>query len=574
MQSTLQMADMIVIVGYFALMLGIGAYFYRRMRDMSDYFSGGKRIPWWLSGVSFFMSSFSVAAFVQYSAIAYEHGCVAVTLIWVTIPATLAGVMCFSLRWRRSRIDSPVEYLETRYSGAVRQLFAWHGIPVRIIDDALKLVAISLFISPILGWSMWHSMLGAGVIMLIYTLMGGLWAVVVTDFTQFIIMAAAIGVLVPLSLARVDGVSGFIQNAPDGFFHTMAAPYNWVWLVTTVVLFSLLYSSVQWSLIQRYYCVPREKDAYRVGWLVVVLNIIVPPLMFLPAMAARIHMPVLPEGMEVYPAVCQTLLPTGMLGLVMAAMFAATMSMLSSDYNVCASVLTNDVYRRLYRPHATAGELVLAGRLFTLLVGSLSIGVAMLMINLGGEDLFKAMVSLFSLAGPPVALPMLAGLMSRRVTSAGAMCGCLLGIAAGLCVYFLAPDEWALRNGTIIAKQAMLIIVTVLVTGVVMTGVSMADVRLPGERERVDAFLNRLKQPVGTLEEDRAAGSRRGAFSPFGVVGVSLLMVGILLAGSIRWTDDPLARKMNLWIGSVLAVVGWLMAMGAWLGKPKQEDTP
>ena len=80
--------DYFVLGGYFVLMLGIGAYFYRHVREMKDYFSGGNRIPWWLSGVSFYMSSFSVAAFVQYSALAYLYGWVAVTLYWVTVPSS------------------------------------------------------------------------------------------------------------------------------------------------------------------------------------------------------------------------------------------------------------------------------------------------------------------------------------------------------------------------------------------------------------------------------------------------------------------------------------------------------
>jgi len=122
--------DWIMVAGYFVIMLGIGAWFYSRMRGVKDYFSGGNRIPWWLSGVSFYMSSFSVAAFVFYPSLCYRHGWVGVTLLWVAVPATLFGVLFFAARWRRARVDSPVEYLETRYSPLLRQLFAWQGIPV------------------------------------------------------------------------------------------------------------------------------------------------------------------------------------------------------------------------------------------------------------------------------------------------------------------------------------------------------------------------------------------------------------------------------------------------------------
>src|SRR3972149_2507465 len=139
--------DDFVLIGYFVLMLGIGAYFYRFMKGMKDYFSGGNTIPWWLSGASFYMSSFSAFAFVTYSALAYKYGWVAVTLYWVTVPATIFSVVLFAKKWRRARIDSPVEYLETRYSPALRQLFAWQGVPAIMVDDGLKLIAIGTFIA-------------------------------------------------------------------------------------------------------------------------------------------------------------------------------------------------------------------------------------------------------------------------------------------------------------------------------------------------------------------------------------------------------------------------------------------
>ena len=94
----LRAADYFVLIAYFVLMLGIGGYFYRYMRRMKDYFSGGNNIPWWLSGVSFYMSCFSAFGFIAYSALAYEFGWVAVTLFWVMAPATMVSVLFFSAK--------------------------------------------------------------------------------------------------------------------------------------------------------------------------------------------------------------------------------------------------------------------------------------------------------------------------------------------------------------------------------------------------------------------------------------------------------------------------------------------
>ncbi len=567
--------DYFVVVGYFVLMLGIGVYFYRYMKGMKDYFSGGNNIPWWLSGVSFYMSSFSVFAFVFYSALAYEYGWVAVTLFWVTTPATIVSVVFFATRWRRARIDSPVEYLESRYSPVLRQVFAWQGIPVRVIDDALKLIAIGTFISVGLGLDMKQSMLWSGLIMLAYTFMGGLWAVAVTDFIQFVVMAAAIVVLLPLALTKVGGFDGFVNNSPEGFFKLTHPEFSWVYVASNIFLFTLAYSSINWSLIQRYYCVPKETDARKVGWLVVVLNIVGPPLMFVPAMAARQFLEQLKDSGDVYPELCAALLPAGMLGLVIAAMFSATMSMLSSDYNVCASVLTNDVYRRLIRPSASQRELVSVGRLMTLLIGIVALVVAFSLAGAGGVDQFRNMVKLFSVATAPVAIPMLLGLLSRRMTNAGALAGFVLGVGVGLTLFF-SDIEGGEIFGAAWKKENLLLFSTALTTGIVMVVVSLLFPAKGREQEETERFLDRLNVPVGEMEGDAPPIVPAGAklISPFRVVGVSTLFIGVMMLVVTPWVRGGLALVMSIGIGVALSLVGLLMFQFSRKPPPLPEEEP
>ena len=566
-QGHVQGPDYAILVGYFVLMLAIGLYFYRFMHGMKDYFSGGNNIPWWLSGVSFYMSSFSVAAFIFYPALCYQYGWVGVTLLWVAVPATLFSVLLFAKRWRRARIDSPVEYLETRYSPAVRQVFAWQGIPVKVIDDGIKLVAIGTFISVGLGLGMKESMLGAGLIMLAYTFMGGLWAVAVTDFIQFIVLTAALLVVLPLSLREAGGINAFINNAPEGFFRLTCPEYSWIYVGLLAVLYCLAWSSINWPLIQRYYCVPKEKDALKVGWLVVVLYIIGPPLMFLPAMAATQFIGNIADAGNVYPLLCVLLLPPGMLGLVIAAMFAATMSMLSSDYNVCASVLTNDIYRRLVRPEASQKELVRVGRLMTLLIGIIALGAAFLMSRGTGEDLFRTMVTLFSIATAPVAIPMLLGLLSRRVTNVSALVGFVCGIVVGLGLFFWCPDEMEFL-GEVWKKEIVLFMSTALVTLITMLVVNVFLPMGTGERDRVESFHKRLATPIGQLDQDQPAVAG-DILSPFRVVGISILAIGLMLLGVLPWVTGSLAFFLNLFVGGVLIIAGGLMTWRSGRSKPE-----
>lgn len=568
--ASLAPADYFVMIGYFVLMLIIGAYFYRFMRGMKDYFSGGNNIPWWLSGVSFWMSSFSVFAFVFYSSLAYKYGWVAVTVYWVTVPATLVSVVFFARRWRRARIDSPVEYLEDRYGNGFRQVVAWQGVPVKIVDDGLKLVAIGTFISVALELPLGQCMFWAALILLAYTFMGGLWAVAVTDFIQFIVMVAAIALVLPLSIHRVGGLTQMVQASPDGFWQMTTDKYNWMYILALVILYSISWSSVQWALIQRYYCVRTERDAHKTGWLVVGLNIIGPPLMFLPAMAARLFLPEMPDEAHVYPLLCVELLPPGLLGLVIAAMFSATMSMLSSDYNVCASVLTNDVYRRLVRPLASNRELLLVGRLATLVVGGLSLVIAYALVGESGEGMFRNMVKLFSVASAPVGIPMILGLLTRRCSNLGAIIGFVLGLAAGLLLLAGLPEETVLL-GVTWQKETLLFLATSLITLAAVVAVSIFKPMTAAERARVEAFGQRLETPIGDLPQDNVGTLDAGgpALSPFRVVGIAVVCIALMMLGVLPWVGDHLARLLDGLLGVVLLIGGGFMAW--YSGRPARD---
>ena len=575
-QGHLQVPDYVLLVGYFVLMLAIGVYFYRHMRGLKDYFTGRNTIPWWLSGVSFYMTSFSVAAFVFYPSLCYRYGWVGITLLWVAVPATVFSATLFAKKWRRARIDSPVEYLETRYSAALRQVFAWQGVPVKIIDDGIKLFATGKFIAICSGLPMSHSILGAGGVMLLYTFMGGVWAVSVTDFIQFVVLTAGLLVILPLSVAKAGGLAAILNDSPQGFFRLTSPEFGWSYVIPLILLYSLAWSSINWSLIQRYYCVPKEKDALKVGWLVVALYVIGPPLMFFPAIAARQFIPNLSDAGDVYPTLCAQLLPAGMLGLAIAAMCAATMSTLSGDYNVCASVLTNDVYRRLVRPNASQRELVLAGRLMTLLIGVIGLATAFLMARGKAEDLFRIMVTLFSVATAPVAIPMLLGLVSKRATNRGAILGFICGIVVGLGLFFLSRWKqeaaflgivWRPQAGELVIggfamkMEIVLFISTALVTLLVMVLVSWLETMSIEAHSRVDAFLRRLNTPIGDLEEDRAKTTETGyVLSPFRVVGISVLVIGLLMLAIVPWTYGTPALPMDLALSGVLVGVGVVLA--------------
>lgn len=572
LQGRMAAPDLFMIAGYFVLMLGIGVYFYGRMKHIKDYFSGGNTIPWWLSGVSFYMGSFSVAAFVFYPGLCYRYGWVGVTLLWVAVPATMFSAGLFAVKWRRARVDSPVEYIEARYSPLLRQLFAWQGVPVRLVDDGIKLLATGTFISVCAGLDIKVSIIGAGICILLYTFMGGLWAVAVTDFVQFVVLMAGILIILPLSITKAGGLGAIFEGVPDGFFRLTSDEFGWSYVIPLVGLYALTWSSTMWSLIQKYYCVPKERDALKVGGLVIALYIFGPPLMFFPAIAATQFMPGVEDAGQIYPLLCTQLLPAGMLGLAVAAMFAATMSTLSGDYNVCASVMTNDVYKRLVRPHAGHRELVFVGRVMTLAIGAIALVVAVLMSRGKSEDLFRTMVTLFGIASAPVAVPMLLGLLSKRATNGGAIAGFVCGIVVGLCLYRVSQLEsfhagalaWNAKAeelslfGLTLKMEIAMFLSTAGVTFLAMEAVGRLFPASAAARERVDRFMERLEAPIGTREEDFRTAS--AAYSPFRIVGVTVALVGVLLLAVAPWVGGGQVLVLDVIIGGFLILIGSAMA--------------
>lgn len=217
----LQQLDYLAIVIYMLLMAGIGLFLGKFVKNIGDYFKGGNSIPWISGAISNFMTKFSTFIFVAYAGIAYTDGMIAVTLIWSTVVPALVGAAVFAKRWRRAGIITPMEYLETRFSPLVRQVFSWSGVGFKILDNMVRLYALALFVKAATGISLEVSVLSCGIIVALYTIAGGLWAVVITDVVQFVILIVATLILFPLTLKAGGGLQDIMQSIPDHFqwFH-------------------------------------------------------------------------------------------------------------------------------------------------------------------------------------------------------------------------------------------------------------------------------------------------------------------------------------------------------------------
>ena len=126
-ETTLGGFDFAVIAAYFAVTLATGLFMGRFVKSSGDFFSGGKKVPWWMGAISSYMAMISCFVFIAYAQIGYEEGLVGVTVFWSTAFAILVGTFLFARRWQRANLATPVEYLERRYGPGVRQVVSWCG---------------------------------------------------------------------------------------------------------------------------------------------------------------------------------------------------------------------------------------------------------------------------------------------------------------------------------------------------------------------------------------------------------------------------------------------------------------
>ena len=542
MMQTIQTLDYAAIAIYMMLVAGIGVFLGWFVKNISDYFKGGNSIPWYVGGISNFMSMFSTFIFVAYAGIAYEHGLIAVIIIWSTVPATLFATIFLAKRWRRAGIITPVEFMEARFNAPVRQIFSWGGVTFRILDNMVRLYAIGLFIAAATPLGLDVSIIAAGCIVVLYTVVGGLWAVMVTDTIQFVILICTTIILLPLSLRAVGGFDVLTATIPE-HFHFFNGPKGApLYLIAYFIMVGIKYNG-NWSFIQRFYSMKDEKAAIKMGMLTTTLFLIFPIFFLIPPIAAKVLLPGLPDSEMAYVGVALEVLPPGIMGLLLAAMFAATMSSLDSEYNVVAGVVTKDIYQRLFNPEASEKQLMWVARITTFAVGSLVIVGAFYIGVFGGAfEANKLFTSLFAI---PLVIPIIFGILLKAPRAWGAVASLVLGVGCGLFLNAHPEISWAVSTLAGIGVSAGVFILSGFV--------GKKSVHYP-EKE---AFFKKLNTP---LQAGEIPVSDPVFFRALRVLfAVALGATGILFAGMSLPSIHDLSGQLTCGAGVVCVMFGLVL---------------
>lgn len=439
--------DLVVIFTYFIIIMGIGLFFMKVNKGGKEYFTGGNMIPWWMSGLSLYMGNFSAWIFTGAAGFAYSAGLFTTLYFAISPFAYIIGTSLTARRWRRTRSISPLQYTYTRYNITTQQFMGFVIATNFILSAGVQLASTCKLFAPVIGIDMTLIVLLIGTIVMIHNFLGGLWGDMAMDVVQGVILLGITFIVMPMSLALVGGPANlFEQLPPISFDHTYNnVHYTEHWLISIFMITSLGFAAGGH---QRFYSVKNEKHARRVGWTAAALALTVPLVFGIPPLVAKVYWPDLaqvdffkpfigknPQDL-VFVGLVFKLLPHGLIGVFIAAMLAATMTTLSTVYNMVSSVISHDIYKGIFRPDLDDTMLLKVGRGVAFTLGLIVMGLAIVFVN-STFGIFNLMQAFFTLFNIPVIVPMAFGLIFRRVPKWSAAAAITWGLIVGATTRYL-----------------------------------------------------------------------------------------------------------------------------------------
>ena len=592
--------DYIVVGLYMLTMIGIGVYVSKFNRKTEDYFKGGGHVPWGLAGVSLFISGFSAFMFVGAAGVAYRSGGGALVLFALAGPAYLLGYFLYGPLWRRTRIDTPMQFLGRRYSPGTTYFYTLLAVIPNVLILGIMIYTLCILISAAFGFDTLTfdlgvatvngfqlSLLTTGTVLVIYTMVGGLWAVMVTDALQFLILFLLTLVMVPVAYhflgdgSIVEGIGRLVRDAPEGYFAVRIdgqPKLFWAAYFTSI----LLGYNVQWHIAQRYYSVPDERDTRKMALWCAALGVLMPVLWIMPVLVTPVLFPDIasmwPElakpSEAAFVTLALTVLPHGMLGFMVAAIFAATMSSADTTFNWLAAVLTKDVYvpvtERLGGVEPSERRQLLFGKLSVAAMGVIAIWVALNMGRFGGA--FDVYLRADSLYKAPMLIPVLLGLVYTKTPWWSAIAAFAAGVVGVVAVGFWAniaqgqpvdsladifTDIRLTVFGLEMGRFEVNTLVGVVVSTVTFFGSTLFNKREGAYRQRIEAFEHDLRTPAlavpGAQLDLRGLRAYRLAARLGMGVGVLLILFTVLTIQE-RGLLNLVAGLLALLLGALIEV--------------------
>ncbi|MFS1448147.1 sodium:solute symporter family transporter [Vibrio lentus] len=578
-----------LIVGiYFLFLIAIGWMFRTFTSTTSDYFRGGGNMLWWMVGATAFMTQFSAWTFTGAAGKAFTDGFAVAIIFIANAFGYLMNYLYFAPKFRQLRVVTVIEAIRMRFGKVNEQVFTWSGMPNSVISAGIWLNGLAIIASGIFGFDMTTTIILTGLVVLIMSVTGGSWAVIASDFMQMVIIMAVTVTCAVVAIYHGGGVTQIVNDFPtDSFITGDNLNYMSIFSIWAVFIFLKQFSITNNMLNSyRYLAAKDSNNARKAALLACVLMTLGPIIWFMPSwfmagqgvdLAAAYPDAGSKAADFAYLYFVQEYMPVGMVGLLIAAMFAATMSSMDSGLNRNSGIFVKNFYEPILRPKATEKELMVVSKLTSTFFGIAIILVALFINSLKGLSLFDTMMYVGALIGFPMTIPAFCGFFIRK-TPDWAGWGTL--VVGGVVSYFVGfvitadmIQNWFGLNELTGREWADLKVAIGLIGHIVFTAgffvlSTLFYKPLPEHREKdVDKFFNNLATPlVAESNEQKKLDNkqRRMLGSLIAVAGVGVMTMFVL--------PNPMwGRMVFVLCGLIVFSVG-LLLVKAVDDKVEQQD--
>ena len=437
--------DTTVVGCYLTVILCMGIYFSRKQTSTEEYFAGGRAIPAWAIGLSLLATLISSVTFLAYPGEGFNGNWIRLVQ-GLVVPVVLVAIVWFIVPMYRSIIGlSAYEYFERRFGYFARLYSSVAFVMAHFTKMGSVFYLLALALASMTGMGTYQVILALGVLTILYTLLGGIEAVIWSDVIQGVILVGGGLICIAVLLFSPEqGPAAVIHHAWDHQKMSMA-PYDWDFAKLTFVVMALngVFYAIQkygtdQTIVQRFLTAKSDRAAIRaalMGTLLCVpvwtLFIFIGTLLWSYYQLGPAQLPEGVTGDKVFPHFIMTQLPVGVTGLILAALISAAMSSLDSDLNCLAAVGVEDYYRR-FRPQATDGQCLVLGRIIVCVSGLCAIGIACLYCLFGGKAVLGTVFALYAIFSGGIAGIFALAFLTTRANRQG------LNVGIAACVLFTA----------------------------------------------------------------------------------------------------------------------------------------
>ena len=437
-----------ILGGYLSLIVLNGLYFSKKIKSTDDFFKAGSRIPWWAAGISIFVTQLSSMTFLAIPAKIYATDWRLLVSAFAILAVAPFIIMFFLPFYRRLNVTTAYEYLELRFNVFVRCFGSIAFMLLQFSRIGFVLWLPSIALSAASGMDVDLCIILMGILCVIYTCLGGMEAVVWTDVSQAVVLLGGALVCLFIIIWNIPGdIADFISIAEaDDKFRLLDFRWNpgsnaFFTIFAGALCANFISYGTDQAVVQRYLTTKNEKDAAKSIWTNALLAIPASCLFFMIGTALYVYYKTQPELLnpimgrteEIFPAFIIEQLPNGIAGLLIAAVFAASMSSLDSSMNSVSAAVTTDFYRR-FKKNISEESCLRVARIVSIIIGLLGIFFALAMVHSDIKSIWDHMAFYIGLFGGGLGGVFFLGIFTKRCNGMGASCGLILSGVLQFCL--------------------------------------------------------------------------------------------------------------------------------------------